>query len=282
MSIEDVIKNKISNTGFKLEMEVAGQLNLVGLHPYQSVYYKDPGTGQEREVDLVATKMTVMDDSMTLFKVSLVIQCKWSKNTAWVGFLNSIPRGATKDGIIKTLYGPDDRSYITGFSRDLESDLEILNIDPERSCYAMTSIGGIRSDKSSNHSETGGKEKDIAYEGYRSIISGSLGVLNLGMEDASVGHRRRCISIIVPIIVVDGPLCEARINNCGEIECCVTDGMTLIYNGERYFNISVVTKEEFAVRVPAIARDIEKLLNRVSVKGSKYLNHKTFAYVNRI
>src|SRR6056297_2787184 len=72
----------LEEQGYPLEMRTAKVVRDAGLRGVQGAYYPDPESGAQREIDIVAHT----GDLTGLLSLSLVIECKASRDKPWVLF----------------------------------------------------------------------------------------------------------------------------------------------------------------------------------------------------
>jgi hypothetical protein len=273
------VEAAIAKSGFILEMKIADLLTKSGLSPYQSVYFTDENTEVEREIDLVATKMSVIRGGNAIFKISLVIQCKWDKKSPWIVLTNSFGEDS-EDGILKLVYSNKYRNFITGLSSNISSSLEVLSKSPGRCGYGMTS--GIFDDNSNGARGERDRRKDNAYEAYRSVISGSIGVMKLAEEDMKNGFSVPLIHLVIPVIVVDGNLVQVSLAGDFEVKTEERNSAMVQYNGGNYASIRVYTLSGFTEEISKISNDIDKMMSEASSNGASLMHHNKVGIINRI
>ncbi len=79
------VQEWLQTQGYPLEMHVASAFKKAGFYDRLSEYYTDFETGQAREVDLVASRISNVDYPF-ITQVVYPIQCKLSSDKPWVVF----------------------------------------------------------------------------------------------------------------------------------------------------------------------------------------------------
>ena len=91
MAKEQDIKTKLlawlNTQGYPLEMQVAQEFQSSGFTVTQSLYYADPETAKQREIDVVARKEGEWSDYF-LLNIQFAISCKNATKRPWVVFSN--------------------------------------------------------------------------------------------------------------------------------------------------------------------------------------------------
>ena len=183
----------LSQQGYPLEMRVASIFRKGGFSVSQGSYYADPESGDNREIDVVAT----MIDPVGFLQVSGVIECKSSKDKPWIlftgqeqlsrlfsfGMLSEQARGKLVE---KLSAGKDEVLSLPWF------------VKPERTGFGLTVA--FRSGD------------DPAYKAVLSALKAAIDVNAEGNGAYAVPLR-----FVFPVVLIEGRLFEATLDGEGSV-----------------------------------------------------------------
>lgn len=86
-SLKTKVEEWLEKEGYSLEFLTATVFERYGFRVLQGEHYEDNKNGIWREADVVAHRTYEVED--TLFRVSHIVECKWSKDKPWVIFCSS-------------------------------------------------------------------------------------------------------------------------------------------------------------------------------------------------
>lgn len=194
----DKVQVWLETEGYPLEFRVADTFRRAGFDTSQGLYVKDPATGEAREIDVLAD-ITIRPSEDKWFRISQMVECKWSKDKPWVIF-TSARTGMAESACIAQSIGSslgEAAMFCLAGDTDLHS-LELFKC-PERGGFA-----GRRAFEK--------QEKDKFDQFYRAI----QGLVANATSRAQSYDRPRDESgeiphyglLVFPIIVIDGNLFE--------------------------------------------------------------------------
>jgi hypothetical protein len=174
----------------------------------QSDYYKDPESGDSREIDVVAYRQ--VDLSGLQVRVSFFIECKLSKDKPWIVFTSEKTRLADRARIVQR---PATR---TGAKL-----LQQLSLDPE-----MLKLPLFRFAPFIGYSVTQAftSGHDVSYGAATSVSKAALAeTVELNRADVPV-----CL-IAFPAVVIDGKIFATALAENGQLQISATESATLIW-----------------------------------------------------
>ena len=251
--IEDA-KAYLAKQGYPFEMYVAKKFRDAGFEVYQSTLYLDENENKEREIDVAAYYARFIGDIKIEFKV--VIECKYT-NGLWIFF-----SGENKGFETLPLYNFYCASYA---GSEL---LEKLNLDEnfKRKQWFKISrhFGYSLIEVKKENSNTGkNKENQNAGATYKAIMK-LIGVLRDEYNNNAYLEQQgeKVLSILVPIIAVQGKLVECFLNEKEEqVFTEITEGQLLYksnINPDVFPLIEVITKERIPELVSKLKSDFDK------------------------
>lgn len=218
--LESKIRDWLNEQGYPLEMLVARSFQERGFTVIQSEFYTDPDTGESREIDVVASKLTVV--GRINIRVTLVIECKLSKDKPWVLFTSQsialgdrariVQRAASKlgDNLLKILSGYKDYKKI--------SSLYIFDI-PTFPAYSLTQAFTTGQDvcyKAATSAAKAAYAKAIEFDNRKPTLP-------------TLGRRRSPAQVLFPILVVDGKLFDCHLEENSQITVSEINSGVLIW-----------------------------------------------------
>jgi hypothetical protein len=237
----------LNNEGYPLEMHVAKCFRHAGFQVFQSNIYVDKETGKDREIDVVAYSSRFFGDY--LISIRAIIECKYAK-FPWV-LLSKEDRLLQKLGM-ENYYCTDNNGRIL---------LERLAVEPEfmlpprfmierRTCYGLTDIST--------------KDSDVKTP-YKAVKT----LLNSLIYEKDKKADENLLTIYVPVIVIQGQLFEAFLNEADEIEVHEIKEGQLIYKSNVYPNvfpqIEVITKDVVQDFANGLIKDCKNIFSNESL-----------------
>jgi hypothetical protein len=198
--LKEYIKKEIAKSGFPLETKAAAILNSKGWSVLPHLIYptESHGAQEYRETDIQATKTSEVQrasDNLVVTHQILVIECKKQEEKPWVFFEQDSPN----------------------------TDIFTLNISPLR-CY------GIMENFFRSHYYYGRKpcayhfpsfvskgEPDQILKAINQVVDATIYTLSMEIDLFEKLIIKR-ISFIYPIILLDGKLFSAKVQNNGDIQ----------------------------------------------------------------
>ncbi len=233
--LEERILEKISKTGFPLELRVSELLNNIGYYVANNPYYVDLDEDKGREIDLRALKNYDFKIEGTQYFVRhcLLIECKKSSDKPWVIFTSP-----------ETSY---DSEYFdvdcsgADFDSDIQGSLKVFD--------QLENIHPFCKHKRRGRSFFEPFKNNLAGETiFKALISTAKA--SIGMRDNKFASGGNSMCFFYPIVVFEGKLFEAYLNK-GKIEIIETDRLmvSFFYESSRYknerFTIPIITEELF-------------------------------------
>lgn len=228
-SMEDLkrrVANWLEKQGYPLEMRATNMAREAGLRAAQGAYYPDPESGAQREIDVVAST----SDLTGLLNLSLVIECKASRDKPWVLFTSeqnesgknrlfsfAISTEAGRRGLAGKLLG-EELSSSTWFARS------------ERTAYGITQAftTGV----------------DVPYAAVVSALKAAIAINGL-LANTESDLKELDFSFYFPVVVLDGMLLECFLGPDGDLQVEeVARGVINVVRdigGERSCAVHVVT-----------------------------------------
>lgn len=229
MDFEKKISDWLEKQGYPLEMLVAQKFRKQNYSVSQSLYYYDAELGKNREIDILAHRSILIEDSFV--SIDYVIECKSSENP-WLLFTEK--RIHSYDPIIEAeeyLYTKNAFPIIVEFSsKDLVKKLHPPYFDFEYIGYGLTQAFNNRN--------------DIAYKAIHQLYKYCISLIKVTDEAKYIDCK-----IIVPILAIDSPLFEVILTENFEIKIrnrkmAFLSVKNLISEYQK-FPIIIVTKDYF-------------------------------------
>jgi hypothetical protein len=239
--LKEKIKRWLDEQGYPLEMRIASTLQRRGLRVVQSEYFIDPESGEARELDIVAYLQ--QEISSTLFRISLLIECKRSTDKPWLLFTSEEVKLADPARIAQRAANSLGRHFLSEICRQKEVQDILLFALPKRPSYGVT------------QALTSGK--DVCYSAVTSVSKATLATVaeldeKKEKEKKGLGfrlYRENICSIVLPVIVVDGRLFEVFLDNDGELVVNETEEGTLLWRnpivGNPHTIVNIVSSSAF-------------------------------------
>jgi hypothetical protein len=196
--------------GYPLEMRVARAFRDARFRVTQSEYYEDPGTSTRREVDVVASVQREIHK--VLVRVSIVAECKVSRDKPWVLF-TAPNRLAAPASVAQRTSSRFGRLLLKELSHDPSVQALPLLALPDRTAYGVT------------QALTSGK--DVTYEACVSVAGAS--VAQAVEADRHSDRGRAAAEIIFPTVVVDGRMFEAYLDDAGDVVIAEAESGVLVW-----------------------------------------------------
>ncbi len=198
-SLKEKVTEWLETQGYPLEFRVARAFERSGFfETYQGQYIQDDKGGDPREIDVLAN-ITTSYEEKCFFRISQVVECKWSKDKPWLVFTSSrsiMGEGACIAQTIASALGEAAMFCIAG--DNALGDLELFK-RPGRGGFA-----GRRA------FEKNKEQQDIFYATIQGLITKSVNYAkSYGLPNPSAGQVPSSGCLAFPIIVIDGDLFEA-------------------------------------------------------------------------
>jgi hypothetical protein len=249
----------LDRQGYPLEMYTARCCRDAGLSAYQSWYYFDEESEQQRETDVFGhTKRIAVTRKKRDFELSFTFECKQSRARPWVAFVHGnqdvsmSPRGAMAQRIVP--------KYTSAWWEDLTQKAGKHNTYPLEStsptAYSLTRVSFDRSNE------------DAAYAALMSVAKAALGI-TYWLDLAAKGDREHKIyfAVVIPVLVLDAPLFSCCLNNENDEVSVNSINRCMLQWGNQISPwqppttiIEIVTKQS----LPAFLHDMNTALTRIA------------------
>ena len=206
-TLETKISEWLKDQGYPLEMLVAKKLQENRFRVFQSDYYSDHDSGNtSREIDIYAHKQTEIKG--ILFRITLVIECKYSSQKPWLLFSSKGTRIAKPAQVAQRVASNLGSIILMKLAHNKEiQDLPLFSL-PNNCGYGIT------------QAFTSGK--DVPYEAITTASKCALSKVSKANE--AFDKQGPLAEIIFPIVIVDGKFFDCHLNDefeteISEIEC---------------------------------------------------------------
>jgi hypothetical protein len=248
------IYNWLETEGYPLEFRIANMFLAAEVPAFQGEHVRDRHSGAVREIDVVAQWNVQSDD--LLFRIAMVVECKWSRDKPWVVFAQR-HRGMAPSACINQTIASRLGGAVMWM---LASKKEVQDLAMFRH-FERPGFGGRKAFS---------KGEDHFYNALQSVISASVSLVQSG--DAPARHSPATMPdfgvIALPVIVVDGELFKAFYDSDqDDVRLERADWVRMHWKGaEAYTMIStvdIVRVEFFDQYLADRKRDIEHLLTSI-------------------
>lgn len=201
------IKTWLLEQGFPFEMHVASVLVKSDFQVIQSKIFNDPETGVKREIDIVAT----LQDTSGFLSINFVIECK-KTSSPWIVF-------SSKDTLSTYNY-----HHTFGFRTKYARKLFLKHDNDDFEAMRKEIPWYWNYDKRIGYSaiQAFTQGKDSSFVAQMSALKASYSLRN--DEDKGTVDM---ISIYFPIVLLEGDLFEAYLNEKGELTVAPSDRLFL-------------------------------------------------------
>jgi hypothetical protein len=199
MNSKDELKNKIQawieEQGYPLEMKVASTLIESGFEVRQSFYYTDPESKEVREIDVVGSSTEIID----FVDVHFVIECK-ATSKPWILFTSENTFTNFNKYFAYCLYSEE------GKKRFIDKTMSIQKLGDRLTWFDKKGRNGYAITEAFTSSV------DNTYKAAMSTLKASVALK--ASEDKG---KRKPLTFIFPVIVVDGYLFEGYLDSNGNL-----------------------------------------------------------------
>jgi hypothetical protein len=254
----DRILVEINKTGFPLELKVSHLLKSRGYYVNQSVYYMDQDENKARELDIKAInnktyllnpediKPNSISNSIYI-RNWLVIECKKSENKPWV-FLSSDRDTYDDNDLIELLL----RNYKENIPFSYAEIAKIKSVHP------FTKFSKVA--RSFFEAFKGSESSEAIFKALTTVVKSSLYF--------SRNDDKEDIWILYPIVVFDGRMFDATINEIGEVSVLETEAVIFTYHYTTHDDKRTITIP--IIREDALSNFPKKLEESLDVAAEIY------------
>lgn len=216
------ILDDIKKTGFITELNVVSWLIGDGWEVKSNFSYIDKDLNKHREIDCIATKMIYDDKNNIIVEMNLIIEIKKS-GRAWVIFTNDVPT----------------ESRFPGWSMlCISSDNALLDYDEFGDGYVRTREQKIG--RSFHEAMKNPNEPSKIYEAILSACKAAVSEYDISKfyhdMDKDAGEERTGygMSVFIPVVLLDGNLFEAFLDEQGEVQLEERDHIPVAFSYSSY------------------------------------------------
>jgi hypothetical protein len=190
------LKEWLGKQGYPLESAVTDAFRKRGFRVTPSHHFPDPKTGEQREIDVLATRQGKIDGR--ILRIVFVLECKFKADRPWVAVTDSADRPSASDRVSQRAASSHGKRLLEGFSNDPQLQNAGFFQMPARLAHNVTTA-------------LGNDNKDLAYPAYSKAAAATAGLV-------SVLRPSPVAAVLFPIVVIDGTLFETRPDTSGELE----------------------------------------------------------------
>jgi hypothetical protein len=253
--VKESIKKWLRDEGYPLELKVAAELGQHKMITTLANFYRDPATGQSRQIDVIASRR----DFLGFFTAELVIECKRANKHPWL----LLSANNTGDGFSPlyeyALTTDQARRALLQFGNGKDTWLEL----PWMKWTKSRGVGLVPA-----HT----KGMDDAFK----AVTGAMAAALARRKEISAGVYEAVF--VFPVIVIDGLLFECKLDAAYEIE------LTEIEEARSYFPMHFGDEIGHCVHITTarnlkkFAQDTERALGELE----KYLRPATEEFIKRL
>jgi hypothetical protein len=246
------VKEWFESEGYPLEFMTAHAFREAGFDVNQGLYVQDEA-GYPREIDVEAD-FTADTNPDGFFRISQVVECKWSRDKPWVLFTSGRSIMAESACIAQAVGSTLGQAVL--YCLAAEEPLKGLSL------FRRANRGGFGGQRAFAK-----REKDLFYEAIQGVVSRAVA----RAEDWDQGTVEQGIVpvsglIVFPVIVVDGTLLEAYCGDAdGSVRFAEIDSGRVFWRGSTAKSlpisvVDVVRAEALQVFAKSRASDVKVLL----------------------
>jgi hypothetical protein len=205
--LQENLEKWLRTQGYPLEMRTAQRLHQRGWTFHHSRHYKDPMSGKEREIDLLA----FYDDPARSSRIHghFVIECKWTPKKPWVLFTSALP-SLTPLGHFRAT--PMTQTAVNAVDRVSSQGVEKFSL-----YFGFEEGYGIV------QAFTKDAAVDAAFSAVHAVVSAA------DYFAQSMSEKTKHSIIYVPTVIIDGSLFSCCLNGDGEVSIRELDIGFMIY-----------------------------------------------------
>ena len=285
--LKEKTRKWLSTEGFHLEMKVAKKFSNKSFEVLSSQIYEDPIKKIGREIDVISTKGTFLDKH-TIFDITFVIECKYSKDKPWVLFKSSrqdyygqkynfMFRNSSEHAkvILLELENFDNElkdNFLFSFNNNLYYGVkraflkknEDNNSKGNDSKGNMSKVHKSKDNKSKDNKSKGNMSKDNMINEAINQVCNATYARGLKINNFNKSYISN-LEIQFPVIVVDGILFESYLNEKFEIVLKEIDYGRLMVSkpelGNEKFFIDIVSFNFLDEYINLASKATENILN---------------------
>jgi hypothetical protein len=216
--LADQVKSWLEAQGHPLEFRVNAEFAAAGVATDQGFYVQDSSSSAPREIDVLARVRRSDDDFIA--EVSLVVECKWSRDKPWIVFTSPTNVMSPAACIAQTLGSASGAAV-----------MHCLASNPAIQQF-KTFASGARNGFGGRRAFTRDDGPDMFYNTVQSVVSKTISFAKRSDRQREFGKMPRLSCIAFPSIVVDGELFEAYFDSeTNNLRVRATDHTRLHWRG---------------------------------------------------
>lgn len=200
-SLEAKLHEWLETQGYPLEMRVARAFQSAGARAIQSDFYTDASTEESREIDVVASWQTIIEN--LLVRVSFVVECKSSREKPWILFVSPETRLTPTASVAQRAASELGRRTLVRVAKEASiQSLPIFRL-PNAPGYSITQAF------TSGH--------DICYAAASAVANAAAA--KAGEIDVPTRGLRRVdnLQLVFPVVVTEARLFAAALKDDGAV-----------------------------------------------------------------
>lgn len=254
--------------GYPLEMTTAKTFADAGFYPDQSVYYRDPETDTPREIDVVAGHQGEYADYF-MFSVTFCIECKKSSKP-WVVFVgpDKVGKSAFHRGWICSKIGQDVKDNLPLAVTHKQA---FHKWERPWGTGVTTAQVGVSDSEGKQSKQRDGSNNDAPYKAMMGATKAAYAIAQEANTKKWYDNDPSVLfgAMTQPVVVFDGILFEAVLNDSGEIEVSQVDESIVLFR----YPFSRNEEEGIAVRIvtlPKLKDFVERAIKvRIAITDCK-------------
>jgi hypothetical protein len=246
--LPDKVKAWLEGEGYPLEFATANAFERSGFETRQGMYLSMPRTNAFREIDVVASRMA-QNEEVTC-RVSIVVECKWSRDKPWVVFTSRLGRSSWQEKVAYVVSSPLGAAALWNLMRD-DRLRQLRFFEPSR----RIGFSGRQafSDK-----------QDLFYSTVQGIVSAAISYARTELAVPQTNKNARGgAHVVFPLVVLDAPLFECYFED-GNLKVDAVESVQVQWRGSDVVSgpviVDIVTAEALANYVDMIASHADALL----------------------
>lgn len=253
--LQKKVERWIDVSGFGLELRAARAFRREEFSVVQSDYYRDPKTGELREIDLVLHA----DDRITLEQAAVVVpvECKRAADKPWVVLAGQL-RLSPQQGVVQRAATGRGEAILSRLQdRDHLWRSELFRLPP------ILGSSLVVADVGSNTARDNDGAGDRAYKALSGVTAAARAKL-VEIQD----RLNDAVALAWPLVIIEGRLFQASLASEGSLKVEeVTKAVIAWRNPRLAFHslVTVVTEPELEKLAPRLKLDIADFVREATV-----------------
>ena len=256
-TIEQRLLGWLETQGYPLEMKVARAFQEADFYVRQSVFFTDPESGDSREIDVSAVHTKDFDKEQGQgcpVHISFFIECKKTKNP-WIIF---------------TSEGEDSNPF--SYSKHLRTDVAVSETEnryidlPDNNLFSSPFDSQALEDVGYGITETFTTGKDHAYAAIMGVSKCAMARVQELDRRNKGGKLGYVTAIAFPIVVIDGRLFTARLNQANAISVTEVETGLVVCLPLALRGTNVAVRISTVGHLPVLAQEAMTAANELRVR----------------